>query len=177
MTEMLETFLGQGGKTFEINAFQMGLRSLIVYGIAILFVRMGSKRMMGHQTPFDFVVGIMLGSILSRAITGQVPMVPAITSVALLIAMHWVVGAIAGHVRIFGWIVKGKPRRLILNGKIDWKAMRRSHISLTDIEETLRREGRSTDPKQIRLACLERSGDISIVPKREPRIIDLEVKN
>ena len=43
---------------------------------------------MGEATAFDMMLGIMLGSIVSRAITSNAPLVPGLAATATLIALH-----------------------------------------------------------------------------------------
>jgi hypothetical protein len=38
----------------------------------------GKKRFMGEATAFDMMLGVMVGSIVSRAITGNAPLGPAL---------------------------------------------------------------------------------------------------
>ena len=49
----------------------MALRTVIVYAITLLIVRAGNKRFIGESTAFDVILGIMLGSIMSRAAETQ----------------------------------------------------------------------------------------------------------
>jgi hypothetical protein len=50
---------------------------------------------MGEATAFDMILGIMVGSIVSRAITGNAPLVPALAATVTLIALHSVLSAVA----------------------------------------------------------------------------------
>jgi uncharacterized membrane protein YcaP (DUF421 family) len=43
--------------------------------------------------------------------------------------------------------------------------MRRNHVSTHDLEEDLRLNGHIDDVSQVRLARIERSGDISFIKK------------
>ena len=54
---------------------------------------------------------------------------------------------------------------LVRDGEIQWDAMRQGHISEKDLVEALRTNGKLTDAHNVQLAYLERSGDISIIPR------------
>ena len=73
---LLRLVLGLGLESREINALQMGLRAVVVYVVTVIVVRLGKKRFMGQATAFDVILGIMLGSIVSRAVTGNAPFLP-----------------------------------------------------------------------------------------------------
>ncbi|WP_207459073.1 YetF domain-containing protein [Azospirillum sp. SYSU D00513] len=167
--------LGIGSDNKEITAWQMGLRAVIVYVVTLAFVRLGKKRFMGKATAFDVILGIMLGSIASRAITGNAPFLPALAATAILVAMHSLLSALACRWHGFGAMLKGHSETLIRDGRIDERMMARTHLTDRDLEEDLRRHG-LTDASGVAEARLERNGDISIVKaKPEPRVIEIGV--
>ncbi|WP_395739335.1 YetF domain-containing protein [Prosthecobacter sp.] len=43
--------------------------------------------------------------------------------------------------------------------------LRRHHVSEDDLSKQLRLKAKMTEPNQVKLACLERSGEISFIPK------------
>jgi uncharacterized membrane protein YcaP (DUF421 family) len=56
--------------------------------------------------------------------------------------------------------------------------VRKSFITDEDLEQALREQTKQTDPSKVRLAYLERDGQISIVPyPREPKVLDVSVED
>jgi len=156
----------------------MALRTIIIYVASLVIVRLSSARFLSKTSPFDIVVGIMLGSIMSRAINGSASLVPTIIAGAVLLALHWVLAALAYHTSWFGPIIKGGRILLIKDGEICRKGMRQASITEHDLNETLRLETREPDPSKIKAAYMERNGQISIVPRdREPRIYTVAVED
>jgi uncharacterized membrane protein YcaP (DUF421 family) len=167
--------LGIDLESRDMEVWQMVLRAAIVYAVTLAMVRLGKKRFMGKATAFDMILGIMLGSIVSRAITGNAPLVPALAVTATLIALHSGLTAVACRWHAFGETIKGRPRVIVCNGSKDEKAMRITHLTDRDLEEDLRRHG-MTSIEDIAEARLERNGDISIVKsKREPKVVTVAV--
>ena len=167
VTDGLEAVLGVGLDAGEIGVGQMALRAVIVYGFTLLIVRIGSKRFLGKATAFDVIMGIMLGSVMSRAINGSAGLLATLGAGSVLIGLHWLFGVIAYHTEWFGRIVKGTPVKLIENGHIQEEALRGSSLSHNDLEEALRLEGMKPDPSRVALAYLERDGSISVVPREQ----------
>src|SRR3712207_8480435 len=66
--EQIDAFLGYTRDIGDVNAIQMALRTVLVYAVTLLLIRLGSKRFLSEATAFDVIVGIMLGSVMSRAI-------------------------------------------------------------------------------------------------------------
>ena len=160
------------------GALPTAVRAVVVYGFALTAVRLGSRRFLSEASAFDVVVAIMLGSIMSRAISESAPLWPTLLSGAVLIAMHWLLAALAYRLDWLGPLVKGSPTLLVRDGKVDRDAMRRSGVSQHDLEQAIRLQARRTDPSQIRLAILERDGAISVIPaEREPAVLDVAVKD
>lgn len=175
MDEALRLLLGSGLESKDINVLQMMLRAVIVYLVTVLMVRLGKKRFMGKTSAFDVILGIMLGSIVSRAVTGNAPMLPALASAGALVALHWVVSAVALRWHGFGQLFKGGTRMLIRDGVPDDAQMRAAHLTAHDLEEDLRRHGLS-GPEQVAEGRLERNGDISLIrAKPEPKIVEIRV--
>ena len=167
--------LGLGLESRDINIWQMGLRAAVVYVVTVVIVRLGKKRFMGRATAFDVILGIMLGSTVSRAVTGNAPFLPALAASAVLVAMHWLFSGIALRWHGFGALVKGKSEILVRDGAVDDKLMGTCHMTEHDLWEDLR--GKSVaDLKDVKEARLERSGQLSVIKaKSAPRILDVQV--
>jgi uncharacterized membrane protein YcaP (DUF421 family) len=173
--EALRWTLGLSLQGEEIKVMQMALRAVVVYAITVMIVRLGKKRFMGRATAFDVILGIMLGSIVSRAITGNAPFFGALAAGTVLLLMHWLISAIALRFHGFGWAVKGGSVVLVRNGEFDWDMMRKTHITEHDLWEDLRSKGVS-DITQVAEARLERSGELSVIKaKPPPKVIEIGV--
>ncbi len=151
------------------------VRTILVYAFTLAVVRLGSKRFLGEASAFDTVVGIMLGSIMSRAITASTDVLPTLLSGALLVALHWVIATMAYHFDWLGPLVKGEPRTLIREGAVNEDSARKAGISRHDLEQALRAEGHA-DPSKIHLAILERDGSVSVLRRESrPRVVEVVV--
>ena len=174
--EIWNAVLGLSEEAKDLSALQMAARAVIVYVVAIAIVRLGKKRFMSSATPFDIIVGIVIGSIVSRAITGNAPLAPALAGAAAIMAMHWIFSAIALRWHGFGVLIKGKPRLLIKDGKLDQHGMRVVHMTEHDVHEELREQG-IDDLSKVGEARLERDGSLSVIKAGEDvKVIELGVE-
>lgn len=149
----------------DLAAWQMALRAAVVYPVAIALVRLGEKRFIGKFSAFDVILGIMIGSILSRAISSAREFFPHLAAALVLVGLHYLFAAFSFYSDWFGDLVKGGARTLVKDGQIQWDAMRGGHISEKDLLSALRENGRVDDVGKVRLARLERSGNISVILK------------
>lgn len=176
IVDQIQAVLGYERDVSDVNAMQMALRTMIIYAILLVLIRLGSKRFLSQATAFDVIVGIMLGSIMSRTINGSAPLVPTLLAGAVLIGLHWMLAFLASRTNWFGSAVKGEPVLLIKDGQIQQQGLRETGMSTHDLEQALRLQAQETDPAKIKLAYLERSGSVSVIPcPSEPRILDVSV--
>jgi uncharacterized membrane protein YcaP (DUF421 family) len=174
----IEFLLGVGVDAEPSDAVQAALRTVLVYGMTLALIRIASKRFLSQATAFDVVVAIMLGSIMSRAVSGASPLPVTLLAGAVLLGVHWVFGVLAFHTDWFGPLVKGERVLLIKNGEIQQEGMQRASITSADLAQALRLQTNGTDPSKVRLAYLERNGDISVVPQQdEPRVFQVSVED
>jgi uncharacterized membrane protein YcaP (DUF421 family) len=159
----LNAALGLDLESSQLGIGQVVLRAVVVFIGACFMMRFGNKRFMGKSSALDVILGVVFGSVISRAISGTAPFFPTLAGGFTLILLHRVLAAFAFHSHRFGSFVKGTPQLLVKEGQIQWAAMSREHITAHDLEEALRRHGKSPDLCQVRTAHLERNGDISLL--------------
>jgi uncharacterized membrane protein YcaP (DUF421 family) len=174
--ESVEFALGLGEE--HLNAWHMGLRALLVFVFSIALVRVGEKRFLGKNTAFDVILGFILGSVLSRAVTGQSPFFPTLFAGFVLVFLHWLLAAVSFRLEWFGPLVKGNARVLVRDGEIQWREMAGAHVSKNDLMSALRQQARVDSLEDVEEARLERSGEISVLKRereREPQVVEIGV--
>ena len=173
--ETLEDILGLGADS--LAWWQMLLRAALVYLAALAMVRVGEKRFLGKSTAFDVILGIVLGSVISGAITGSSAFFATLVAGFTLVTLHWLFAFIAFRSDRFGDVVKGRSRFLIEKGEIDWDEMRNSNISYKDLMSRVRLQAQFEDLEQVQVARLERSGDLSVIPVDDaPKVLEVRVE-
>jgi uncharacterized membrane protein YcaP (DUF421 family) len=151
----------------ELGIGHMAARAVVVFALAVALVRVAEKRFISENTAFDLILGVMLGSVISRAITGQSPFIPTLGAAVVLVVCHWVLAQLASRSSRFGTLVKGRTRVLVSDGEVDWDAMRRSNLSRDDLLGALRLQASLRGWEDVREARLERNGEISVIPKKD----------
>ncbi len=168
-----------GNEGSKANPLQVMLRAVLAYGFAVLLVRLGHTRSIGRNNGIDIILSVVLGSVLSRAVNGNSPVVSTFAACAALMAIHWVAATITFHSKAIGKLLKGKPCTLVENGRMLPEIMRASHISEDDLIEALRTRGQLDDVGKVEKARLERNGEISVLEKKpsaaKPRILEITV--
>jgi uncharacterized membrane protein YcaP (DUF421 family) len=135
--------------------------------MGIALVRIGKKRFLGKIAAFDTVLSIVIGSLLSRAITDTDYFLKILAACLLLILMHRVFSLIATYSDNFGDLIKGYDRVIVKDGKLLPDAMRKSNLSEHDVLQSLRLNAQTEDVSKIKIARIERNGDISVIMEEE----------
>ncbi len=159
--------VGTGVEFEKMATWQVVIRTTVIFLIALVLLRFAKRRFMGDYTAFDILLGFIIGSVMARALTGAAGLLNMVVIVAVLMGLHWLVATISFHWPAFENLVENDPRRLIKDGKINEKAMKKSKISEDDLDQALRAEGNVENPDEVRSAYLERDGSITVVPKEE----------
>jgi uncharacterized membrane protein YcaP (DUF421 family) len=160
-----ETFLGLGVEPKDLTFVQISVRGIIVFLATLIMVRLGHKRSLAHKTPFDAVLLVILASVLSRAINGSAAFFATLGGGLVLVLLHRVFAYLAFYSHGFGILVKGEADVIVRDGQCDFDMMRRNHVSIHDLQEDMRLNGHIDDLSKVRLARVERSGDISFIKK------------
>jgi uncharacterized membrane protein YcaP (DUF421 family) len=160
-----ETLIGLSVEPKDLTFVQISLRGIIVFLATLIMVRLGHKRSLARKTPFDAVLLVILAAVLSRAINGSAPFFPTLGGGVVLVLLHRLFAYLAYHSHRFGILVKGAPDTIVREGECDFPMMRRNHVSMHDLEEDMRLDGHIDDLSKVRLARVERSGDISFIKK------------
>ncbi len=160
-----------------LTLYQVAARAAAVYLLGLAIVRIGKSRLISRTTSLDVILGFILGSLLSRGITGHASISGTLLASAVIVAVHWVLTAIACRSHGFGNVFKGNTELLVENGRVLRKAMLHSHLSDHDLIEQLRLRG-VDNLHEVRAAFKERNGEISVLTQKEPpQILDVAVQN
>lgn len=162
--QAIESGLGIGEE--NLSVLQMSLRALLAYPLALAMVRIGDKRFLGELAALDFLLAIIIGSILSRGISGGAPFLPTMVTAFLLVLMHRGFARAGYSSERIGRLVKGSARQLVRGGKIQWEQMRTASLGEEDLLGAIRRNAGVASIDQVDDAFLERNGGISVIPRR-----------
>jgi uncharacterized membrane protein YcaP (DUF421 family) len=162
--QAVDSLLGVDAQTLTFG--QMALRAVVVFAVALVLIRVGDKRFLGRQTAFDWVLGIIFGAVLSRAINGTAPFFPTLGAAAVMLLLHWSLAAVAFRSHAFSRAIKGRPSVLVRAGEIQRNEMRRNHITEGDLLEDLRYEAHVESIGQVEAAILECNGRMSVIRRK-----------
>jgi uncharacterized membrane protein YcaP (DUF421 family) len=163
ISQLFEELLGLGMEPKQLTFLQISIRGVIVFAATLVMVRISSKRSLAEKTAFDATLLVIIASVLARAINGSAPFFPTLGTGFVLVLLHRSLALTAYYSHGFGILIKGKAAVLVENGKLQRGNMSQNHISEHDLEEDMRLDAGTEDLSKIKVARLERSGDISFI--------------
>jgi uncharacterized membrane protein YcaP (DUF421 family) len=158
-----DALLGLGLEPKQLTFLQCSVRGVIVFAATLVMVRLSSKRSLAQKTAFDAALIVIIASVLARAINGSAPFFPTLGVGLVLVLLHRLVSLAAYYSHALGIVVKGAPAVLVQNGRLQHKNMLWNHISEHDLQEDMRLDAATEDLSKIKIARVERSGDISFI--------------
>ena len=152
-------------------------RSIILYIIVLIVMRMMGKREIGQLQPFELAIAIMIADLASIPMTEVgIPITQGIIPILGLLIMHLLISVINIKSTKAREIICGKPKILIAKGKIDEKALRKERFTINELEERLRSKDIHT-LGDVEYAILETSGEVTVIQKPGKRTVTTEDMN
>jgi len=139
------------------------LRTGVIYLVVLLGVRLSGKREVGQMTPFDLTLLLLISNSVQNAMTGpDNSLLGGIAAAITLLVMNYVVAELSGTNRRFRKLIEGQPSLLIHDGQIISAHMAKEHISMDELERSMREHG-ICSYHDVALGVLEVDGSISLL--------------
>jgi len=146
-------------------AWQIVVRTLVVYTALLAGLRLMGKREIGQMTVFDLIVLLVLSNAVQNAMVGTDTSITAgLIAAGCLLAINRLVDMLRLQSPKLRRAIEGEPTVLISQGHYLEDAVRREGLGHEEVEMALREHG-LVGAEQVRLAVLELDGSISVVPQ------------
>lgn len=153
-----------GSDSRQLAWGQESARAVIVLLVGVALIRLSGKRSFSRETPLDIVIAIVIGSNLSRALTGSAPFFGTLVASSAMMLTYRLLAQACQRFPALSRFVKGEPVRLAADGVVDPKAMRAQAIGDSDLQEALRIKS-IAGIEEARLVTLENNGQISVLKR------------
>ncbi len=160
-----------------IRALTIIYKTMVIYFIILLVIRIMGKREVGQLSPFDLVIAIMIGELAVFPIEErQITLLEGLLPIILLGILEIMLALISLKNNYLRGLINGRPEILIEDGQIKYQALRRTKYNINDLLQQLRKKN-IFDLTDVKMAILETSGDLSVLEKgkgkiRYPVVID-----
>lgn len=145
------------------------MRTVIMYVALLFVVRLTGKREMGHVSPFDFVVAILIAEVAVLPIADPVrPLWHGLLPLGTIVLGELLLSWLTLKSETWRHVVTGRPSIVIRDGRLVEQELRSVRFCIDDLLESLRSEG-VADITEVELAILEPNGSLSVIRKSQHR--------
>ena len=140
------------------------LRPLAIYFCLLVIFRITGKRSLGEITSFDFVLLLIISEAVSQSLlAADASLTAGLVAAITLLLIDVVISQFTRRFPRFARLTEDEPVVLMSGGRLHRDRLRGERVDESEILEAARAQGLER-LDQVRLAVLERSGTISIVP-------------
>lgn len=145
------------------------IRSILIYIIVLVVMRLMGKREIGQLQPFELVISIIIADLAAIPISNSgIPLTNGIIPILGLLVMDLIISIGNMKSMKFRQFISGKPSILIYRGKINEKVLRKERFTINELQERLRDKS-IMNLGDVEYAILETSGQINVIQKPNKR--------
>ncbi len=155
------------------------VRTIILYTIVVIVMRIMGKRQIGQLQPFELAIAIMISDLAAVPMQNTgIPLLNGIIPILTLLILQLLISLLSIKSIRARAIICGKPTILIEKGRIVESSLRKELYTLNDLLEQLRINN-FPNIADVEYAILETNGQLSVIPKSQKRPLnpaDMDIK-
>ncbi len=143
------------------------MRTTLIFVALLAVMRLMGKRQIGEMQPFELVITLLIAELACIPMADtSIPLLYGITSIVTIFFLHQILMLIDLHCKPLKRIVGGKPSVVINQDGIDISQLKKNHLDLSDLIESMRSAGYfSLD--DVAYALYEANGQFTAMPREE----------
>jgi len=150
--------------TFGTPAWGIIVRTVVIYLVLLIGLRLAGKREIGQMTVFDLIVLLLIANAVQNAMVGpDTSLVGGVLAAIVLVVLNAVVARLSLRFPWLRRLVEGQPTLIVLHGKTISQNLRREGLDEEILAAALREHGLS-EVSEVEMAVLETDGSISVIP-------------
>lgn len=145
------------------------VRTVILYLVLIVGIRLMGKRQVGELEPSELVLSLVIADLAAVPMQDfGIPLLAGVIPILTLLALTMILSVLTMKHVGFRALLCGRPSVIIRRGKLDQGEMRRNRLTVDELMEELRCQGYA-DPSVVWYAILETNGQLSVLPKAQEK--------
>ena len=141
------------------------LRTLILYAVIVICIRLMGKRQVGELQTNEFVVTLLISELASIPMQESgTPLFSGIVPILTLVICELLVSGAMIKWTGFRRLLCGRPVVLSRNGQLNLNQLARVRLTIEDLTEELRLQN-IFDLNEVAFAAVETNGQISVLKK------------
>jgi uncharacterized membrane protein YcaP (DUF421 family) len=146
----------------QIPMFETVARgSLLYFGILIL-MRIMPRRTGGELATMDLIFVVLIAQSATHALGDSASITDAMTLILVFTAWNYLINALSYRIPLIEKLVSSPPLRIVRDGRILRRNMRREFVTEEELMASLRQQG-IDDIGDVKAAFVEGEGQITVV--------------
>lgn len=142
-------------------------RTLIIFSVLLVLMRLMGKRQIGEMQPFEFIVTLIIADLACIPITDvSIPLIYGVVAIVCLFILHQLLSILEHCGNTFKKIISGKPSIVINRDGINIHELKKNNLSIDDLIESMRAAGYFTFD-DLSYAIYESNGKLSPLENEE----------
>ncbi len=144
--------------------FVVLIRTLVLYILIILGIRLLGKRQLGELEPAEFTLALIIADLASVPMQDNgIPLLAGLIPIVVLLCVATILSMLCAKSIRFRALMCGRPSVVVENGMVLEKELRKNRLTVDELLEELRIQG-FTDFRSVKFAVLETNGQLSVIP-------------
>lgn len=141
------------------------VRSIIIFILLLIVMRLMGKRQIGEMQPFEFIITLLIAEIACVPMSDiSIPLMYGIVAVIAIFILHQTISILEQTSRTAKTILSGKPSLVINKNGVDIVELKKNNLDVEDLIEAIRNTGHFA-LDSIEYAIFESNGKISVLEK------------
>ena len=143
------------------------IRTVILYLIIVIGIRLMGKRQIGQLEPSEFVLSLLIADLAAVPMQDfGIPLIMGVIPIVTLLCLSTILSVLTVRSIRLRALLCSRPSIVVQDGKILAREMVKNRFTVDELMEELRGAG-VTDLNSVKYAVLETTGRISVIPKKE----------
>lgn len=143
--------------------FVVLIRTIILYLLIIVGLRLLGKRQLGELEPTELTLTLIIADLASVPMQDNgIPLLSGLIPIIVLLCLATILSVLSVKSIGFRTLLCGRPSVVITDGVIVERELRRNRLTVDELLEELRIQGYS-DLTNIKFAVLETNGQLSVL--------------
>ncbi len=137
------------------------IRTLIIFTLLIVVMRLMGKRQIGEMQPFEFIVTLIIADLACIPMADtSIPLLYGVISVLTLFVVHQLFSILEQSSDKIKAVISGKPSVVIDKNGVNLKELKKNNLSVDDLIESMRNQGYFSF-EELDYAIFESNGKLS----------------
>ena len=143
--------------------FVVLIRTIILYLLIIVGLRLLGKRQLGELEPTELTLTLIIADLASVPMQDNgIPLLAGLIPIIVLLCLATILSVLSVKSIGFRTLLCGRPSVVVADGVIAERELRRNRLTVDELLEELRIQGYS-DLTNIKFAVLETNGQLSVL--------------